>query len=207
MVNKQRQNTSTHERNTWFYVVLHNNKNGPDSHGPPVWGSGNKVDGDEAQGCFPHMLFHAEKCKAKPLAALPPSPECRSGLQGKAGIIAEVCNLDKWTALWRGRGEGIWFQLSKPFEKTKGEKREPLSITSCLWCQLLKELGRHGVQSLILEVEKSRLLSGQVHFDTTLQTHTHTHYTLMYSIHTHKHTYSTYTYTQHTHIYILTTHI
>jgi hypothetical protein len=56
------------------------------------------------------MFFPADKCKAEPLAVLPPSPESTSfasGLQAKAGIIAEVCNLDKWTALWQGRGGGI----------------------------------------------------------------------------------------------------
>lgn len=55
------------------------------------------------------------------LVSLPPS--LREEI--KAQIIAEVCNLDKWTALWQGQGaEGVLFRLSKSFEKTKGGKKE-----------------------------------------------------------------------------------
>lgn len=43
----------------------------------------------------------------------------------KAQIIAEVCSLDKWTALRQGQGAGgVLFHLSKSFEKTKGKKEE-----------------------------------------------------------------------------------
>lgn len=69
----------------------------------------------------------------------------------KAQIIAEVYNLDNWTALWQGQGaEGVLFHLSKSFEKIKGEKerRKPLNITFCLWCQLLTASGKHEAGSL-----------------------------------------------------------
>lgn len=43
---RERQDSSKHERNKWFYVVVFNNKSGPDSNRQRFWGSGSTVDRD-----------------------------------------------------------------------------------------------------------------------------------------------------------------
>ena len=59
------------------------------------------------------------------------------------------------------------FHLSQSFEKTKGGKRrKPLNITFCLQCQLLTAFGKRGAGRLVVQGEKSQLLSCQPHTAT-----------------------------------------